>query len=319
MSSRNIRVAVVTPVHNRRDITLQCLNSLSRINSDGMEIRTFVVDDGSTDGTGEAIAAAFPDVSVIPGDGTLLFTEGTNVGVRAALAEEPDYVLMMNDDQVFDRDFLRHLVETAARYPRSVVGPLLLLWDTPHRLFQTAPQWSTLSGGWNHWQKQTVWTVPKAPWEVDLIVGNCVLVPAAAFREEGLMNSARFPFFGDAEFTPRLRKRGWRLLIDPRSRVFCQPNTIPPRVSKMGLRAKLNALIFDLRHTHNLRRRFYAYWDGAPDRLQGTIAFGIFLARVALRMNAEAERGEDHFERPLSEVFASRVMSENGRPTRTTE
>jgi GT2 family glycosyltransferase len=115
MSSRNIRVAVVTPVHNRRDITLQCLKSLSRINSDGIEIRTFVVDDGSTDGTGEAIAAAFPDVSVIQGRlGTFFLPKGTNVGVRAALAEEPDYVLMMNDDQVFDPDFLRYLVETAA-------------------------------------------------------------------------------------------------------------------------------------------------------------------------------------------------------------
>jgi GT2 family glycosyltransferase len=308
MNNGLIRVAVVTPVHNRRDITLQCLRSLSRVNQQGLEVITFVVDDGSTDGTSEAIAAEFPDVTVIPGDGELLFTEGTNVGVRAALEHDPDYVLMMNDDQVFDPEFLQRLVETAEKYPRSVVGPLLLLWDTPHKLFQTSPRWETLSGGWRHWQRQTVWTIPKSPWEVDLIVGNCLLVPVAAFREEGLMNSARYPFFGDAEFTPRLQKRGWRLLIDPRSRVFCQPNNLPARLSKMTLREKWNALVVDLRHTHNLRRRFYACWDGAPTHLQGAVAFGVFIARVALRINTEVEQGAAYSEPPLSETFASRVI-----------
>ena len=308
MKSDAIRVAIVTPVHNRRDITLQCLKSLTRLNAPGIDVQTIIVDDGSTDGTSDAIAAQFPDVTVIPADGTLFFTEGTNVGVRAALQNGADYVLMMNDDQVFDADFLRYLVETAGKHPRSVVGPLLLLWDTPHKVFQTSPRWETLSGGWRHWQRQTVWTVPTLPWEVDLIVGNCLLVPAEAFREAGLMNSARYPNFGDGEFTPRLRKRGWKLLIDPRSRVFCQPNAVPARVLKMTLRQKVNALVFDLRHIHNLRRRFYAYWEGAPTPLHGTIAFGVFLARVALRMNAEAEQGDDYSEKPLSEMFASRVV-----------
>lgn len=308
MRSETIRVAIVTPVHNRRDITLQCLKSLERLNTTGLEVQTIIVDDGSTDGTSQAIAEQFPHVNVIQGDGSLFFTEGTNVGVRAALEMGVDYVLMMNDDQIFDADFLQYLVETAEKYPRSVVGPLLLLWDVPHMLFQTSPRWETLKGGWRHWQLQTVWTIPKLPWEVDIIVGNCLLVPAAALREEGLMNSERYPNFGDGEFTPRLRKRGWRLLIDPRSRVFCQPNNIPGRVVSMTFREKVDALFFDLRHIHNLRRRFYAYWDGAPSKLHGTLAFAVFLTRVALRMNAEATQGEGYAEEPLAKTFEHRVV-----------
>lgn len=301
------KIGVVFPCHNRRDLTLKCLKSLSRINSEGLDVRTYVVDDGSTDGTSEAIERDFPDVRLIKGDGNLWFTEGTNVGVRAALEENPDYILMMNDDQIFDENFLRYLVGTAEKHPRSVVGPLLLLWDAPHMLFQTSPRWETLKGGWRHWQLQTIWTVPERPWTVDIIVGNCLLVPTAAIREEGVMDADRYPNFGDGEYTPRLRKKGWKLLIDPRSRVFCQPNTIPGRVVRMTLRQKINALVFDLKHIHNLRRRFYAYWDGAPNKLKGTLAFGVFLARVALRMNAEATQGEGYVEKPLSETFADRV------------
>lgn len=306
---KKIKVAIVTPVHNRRDLTVQCLRSLSRCDVTGLEVQTIVVDDGSTDGTSEAIAREFPAVRIIAGNGDLWFTEGTNVGVREAIEWGADYVVMMNDDQVFDQDFLRLLVGTAEKYPRSVVGPLLLLWDKPHRLFQTSPRWETFSGGWRHWQTQTIWTVPKSAWEVQQIVGNCVMVPAAAIRECGLMDSKRYPNFGDMEYTPRLARAGWRLLIDPRARVFCQPNDVPKRVVKMSVSEKMKALFVDLKHVQNLRRRFYGYVDSAPSKLQGIAAFGIFFGRLLVRRNVESsEYGQRNPEPPLSETFADKVV-----------
>src|SRR5690349_11091422 len=143
MSTEPISVAIVAPVHNRREITLQCLRSLSRIRADQLDVRVVIVDDGSTDGTSEAITSEFPEVEIINANGDLWFTEGTNVGVRRALETDPKYVVMMNDDQVFDDRFLEYLVETAEANPRSVVGPLLLLWNEPHKIFQVAPVWNT--------------------------------------------------------------------------------------------------------------------------------------------------------------------------------
>lgn len=310
MDPKKIKVEIVTPVHNRREITLQCLRSIRRLEDEGLEIHTVVVDDGSTDGTGEAIEKDFPEVQVEKGDGNLWFTEGTNVGVRAALKRAPDYVLMINDDQVFDSKALQYLIETAEKNGRSVVGSLLLLWDTPHKLFQVSPQWQTFSGGWRHWYHQTVWTIPQKPWKVDLIVGNCVLIPIDAIREEGLMNSARYPNFGDAEYTPRLRKKGWKLLIDPRARVFCQPNNIPAKVTRMTLRQKFDALFLNLGHIHNLRRRFYSNWDGAPNKFQGVAAFVVFFIRLIFRKNAESGWALGKKEKPLSETFSRSILGD---------
>ncbi|HVF46262.1 MAG TPA: glycosyltransferase family 2 protein [Pyrinomonadaceae bacterium] len=309
MSAEPIRVEIVAPVHNRKDITLQCLKSLSRIDTEGMNVGVVIVDDGSTDGTAEAVRSAFPDVDIVRGDGSLWFTEGTNAGIRHALARDPKYFLLMNDDQVFDSRFLTFLVETAEANPRSVIGPLLLLWDAPHRLFQTSPVWETMSGGWRHWYSQTVWTVPHRPWKVDLIVGNCLLVPAEAINECGLMDSKRYPNFGDAEFTPRLRKANWNLIIDPRSRVFCQPNISPSRVRNMGIRRAFQDLIVDLKSTHNLRRRLYANLDGAPTRLQGLMAFVMFFLLTLSGRNSERQDwAETQHEKPLSDTFASAVL-----------
>jgi len=128
-------------------------------------------------------------------------------------------------------------------------------------------------------------------------------VPAAAIGEAGLMNAKRYPNFGDVEYTPRLRKHGWRLLIEPRARVFCQPNNIPASVRKLGFRKMINALFFDLKHIHNLRRRFYGNLDSAPSRWQGTVAFGIFFLRLALRRNAESDWALNREEKPLAETF----------------
>ena len=62
---------IVAPVHNRRDITLQCLRSLSRLDTTGLNVHIVIVDDGSTDDTGDSIRDEFPNVEVVMGEGDL--------------------------------------------------------------------------------------------------------------------------------------------------------------------------------------------------------------------------------------------------------
>lgn len=304
------RIAVVTPVHDRREITLQCLRSLSKASTRGIDLNIYVVDDGSTDGSAEAIRTQFPHVNIIPGSGDLWYTEGSNVGIRAALKDGTDYVLAINDDSVFEPHFLEYLLETAEKYERSVVGPLLLLWDVPHKLFQTAPVWSTLAGGWKHWQYQTVWTVPAHPWEVDLIVGNCVLYPRSCFDNCGFMDSKRFPNFGDAEYTPRLQRAGYKLVVDPRSRVFCQPNAIPQRLRDKNPASLFRELVLDLKQPGNLTRTFLSHIRGGPSAFQGVAAFFVLLVRIGLQaLTPRTMQTTQQDEPPLYEVFASNVLA----------
>ncbi len=303
------RIAVVTPVHNRKDITLLCLRSLFHADLSGIELYVYVVDDGSTDGTADAIREIFPMVTVIPGTGDLWFTGGMNRGIEAAMENSPDYVLAINNDNVFDPAFLQRLLNCAQENPRSIVGGLLLLWDQPHRVFQVAPQWSILSGGYRHWNHQTVWTVPSLPWEVELIVGNCVLFPADAIKECGLMNEKLFPHYGDAEYTPRMRRHGWKLLIEPRARVFCQPNTPPPSVSKMSAAEKFRTLILDYGNANSFRRRLYSNIYGGPNKAAGLAAFLVFYLRYLIGRNFEGEYGTTIAEPPLSDVYADRVIT----------
>lgn len=304
-----VRLAIVAPVHNRRDLTLQCLRSLARTDRTGLDVSIFIVDDGCTDGTREAIEENFPEVKLVQGTGELWYTAGTNLGVVAALKHKPDYVLCINDDSIFDEKCIQRMIECARRNERSVVGGLLLLWDQPHRVFQVAPVWKTWKGGWQHWQQQTVWTVPQTAWEVDLIVGNCILYPVAVFAEAGMMNPRVSAQYGDAEYTTRLKKRGWRLIIEPRARVFCQPNAVHIPVTTRPLNKQIE-LLFKKRSSgmnimHQLRQSIHT----GPNVLSGLAAFASFYTHVA-RRKLLGSNGRPAAEGKLSDHFAANVVKE---------
>lgn len=301
--SENKKVGIVFPCHNRREITLQCLRSLARIDKSGLEVHIVVVDDGSTDGTSDAIRREFPEVEIFEGDGNLWFTAGTNRGIEAALKHEPDYVLCINDDEIFDSRFLRRMVETAEANPRSIIGALLVLWDDMKTVFQVAPRWKTWQGGWRHYYQQTVHTVPDKPFEVGLIVGNCVLVPVEAIRECGLMDEKNFINFGDAEWTPRMRRKGWKLLLEPRARVFCQPNVPPKSLRNHTWQELYQTLWADRRKLQNLRVQFRSLWVGAPTKAHAIAAFTAHVARLGLQ-STRIWREKPSKEKSLAEDYA---------------
>ena len=294
------RVELVTPVHNRREITLQCLRSLARVNRFGIEMHTIVVDDGSTDGTGDAIREQFPQVQIVKGDGNLWYTAGTNLGIKAALENSPDYILCFNDDSIFDADAVRALVECAERNPRSVVGALLLLWDAPHHVFQVAPYWNTLKGGWQHRLQQTVWTMPSSEFPVEVIVGNCVIYPTQVFDKFGMPDPKISAQYGDAEFTTRIKKSGWKLLIDPSARFFVKPNDPSSSVFSLPPRRMMNVLFFDQRHGNNLIHQFRQFWHTGPSHLAGAAAFFLFYINLIWQ---KLTRNGSRKETPLMEVY----------------
>lgn len=272
------------PVYNRRETTLKTLDSLERIDCTGLEVTTIVVDDGSHDGTSEAIARRFRDVVTLHGDGSLHYPGGTNRGLQEALDRGAEFVVAMNDDTVVDPAFLQRLMATARAHPRSVVGALLLLQNEPDRVFQVGPHWDAWYGGWHIPQHWTIDQVPVRAFDVDMLVGNCLLYPAAALREQGLMDEERFRYGGaDAEYTTRLRRHGWRLLVEPSARVWCEQNTYPPALHTLRTSQALRALFVDERHPLYLRRQFAIRWRSAPSRPQAVAAFSVYLARLVLK------------------------------------
>lgn len=278
------KIELVIPVYNRRETTLQALRSLRRIDAKNLKIHTIVVDDGSTDGTSAAIEKNFPEVQILKGDGTLHYAAGTNRGISAALERNPDYIVTMNDDAVYHEQFLQRLVTTAEANPRSVVGSLLLLWDEPHRVFQVGFEWKTLEGGWSQSEDSTVFDFPQIAFEVEGMAGNCVLFPVKAVRECGLMDEQKFPHgWGDIQYVVRMKKMGWKLLVESKSYVWCEPNTHPKPLHHLPKKEILEVLFKNRRHPSNLQRQFIARWESAPTKAQAALGFFVYLLNLSTK------------------------------------
>jgi GT2 family glycosyltransferase len=278
MTEKRASVAIVIPVYNRRETTLQGLRSLSQIDLTGIDLHTVIIDDGSPDGTGDAIRSQFPEVEVITGEGTLHYAAGTNRGISAALERGVDYIVTANDDALFHPAFLQRMLETARVNTRAVVGAMLLLWDRPHKPFQVGFKWRTFAGGWTEPDTVSAFDLPRDAFEVEGLAGNCVLIPIDAVRECGLMDEARFPHgWGDIQYFVRMRKAGWRLLVEPRAYVWCEPNTNPRPLHQLSLSDKMTILFKNRRHPMNFQRQFIARWESAPNKLAAGVAFMMYL------------------------------------------
>lgn len=113
------RIAVIMTVHNRREMTLK---SLAALYAESNMFDVYLTDDGSTDGTKEAVMQRFPQVNIIEGDGNLFWNRGMHAAFGVALEKGYDYYLWLNDDTYLVPGFLDNLLEcSASESNRSII------------------------------------------------------------------------------------------------------------------------------------------------------------------------------------------------------
>lgn len=139
----------------------------------------FLVDDGSTDGTGARVRAEFPDVHVIDGDGTLFWAKGMRKAWETAASERDDWsgYLWLNDDTMLFEDALVRLMDVDDG-ESIVVGNLC---DATGK-----GVYGLREGG--------------------LFTGNCVLVPQKAFERLGMICGEYLHAWADSDYAQRAKR-----------------------------------------------------------------------------------------------------------------
>ena len=107
--SRTPSVAAVVLNYNGKDVTLEALKSLTAMDYPAYHL--VVVDNGSTDGSYEAIAERYPQVAQVRTEENLGPAGGANLGIRWALDRGHDYVMLLNNDIEVEPPWLGALVE----------------------------------------------------------------------------------------------------------------------------------------------------------------------------------------------------------------
>jgi len=231
------RLTAVLASHNRREKTLSCLASLATQAGAEVDVEVVLLDDASTDGTAAAVAAGFPRVRVLTGDGQRFWNGGMRLAMDAAREAHPDLVLWLNDDVVLDRHALATLLVTRATLARR---------GFDHAIVGGAVR-DPLGGGQTYGgvkrrsrlRRLRFDLVPLSsePVQVETMHGNCVLLPRAVVERVGNLDPAYRHALGDFDYGLRARAAGCSVWMAPGTVGTCPQN--PAASPAPGLAAEL--------------------------------------------------------------------------------
>jgi GT2 family glycosyltransferase len=213
-------VAIVILTWNGKEDVLHCLSTLPRIRYANWSAT--VIDNASTDGTAEAVRAAFPEQPLLVMEKNLGFCGGNNRGIQNALARGADYVLLLNNDTELHPELLTELVNVAQSAPRiGAVGTKNILMDN-HRVV-----WGAY--GELRYDRDLVRLIgsrqPDGPEyscvkDVDWVIGNGVLMSRAALEAVGGFDERFFGYHEDVDWCERTRKAGFRIVYNGRAVIY---------------------------------------------------------------------------------------------------
>lgn len=221
-------IAILIPVYNHIELTKKCVQSLlvhakapKHVNC---RFEIVLIDDGSTDGTGEWLAAECPEVHVVRGDGNLWWSGSVNAGAIFAKEElGADYLLLWNNDIVPGTDYFKEVDNLVAELDdRAISGSKIYYSGTEKLIWSFGGIFNPRSGkkymvGYRQLDSDEFDRII----DVDWLPGMGTLVPVHALREIGYWDADTFPqYHGDSDFTFRARTAGYRIRVYPRLKLW---------------------------------------------------------------------------------------------------
>ncbi len=227
-------VAIIIVNWNGKADTLECLALVAKLETRNSKLEIIVIDNGSTDGSVEAIRKKFPSVDVIENKENLGFTGGNNVGIKRALANGADFVWLLNNDTAVDKNALEALVVSFSDEKVGITGSKIY-FSAGREFHKERYKKSELgkvfwyAGGRIDWQN--MYASHRGVDEVDggqydtteetpFVTGCSMMVRKEVFEKIGFFDEKFFAYLEDLDFCLRARRAGYKLLYVPRSIVW---------------------------------------------------------------------------------------------------
>ncbi len=219
------RIAVLMTCHNRQEKTLASLKALCKqVLAPQVLVQIYLVDDGSTDNTAEAVRTNYPEVYVLRGDGSLFWNGGMRLAFSASLKVGYEYYLWLNDDTLLEPDALSNLLDTHSYVVAQGSLNSIVVGSTRDQLTRELT-YGGVQSGWHPLKFKLVEPGDK-PRMSKTMHGNCVLIPHVVVERVGNLDEAFTHNAGDLDYGLRARKLGCSVWVAPGYVGICSTNPL---------------------------------------------------------------------------------------------
>jgi GT2 family glycosyltransferase len=213
----NKSIAVLLTCHNRREKTISCLDALFCCYlPENFSLDVYLVDDGSSDGTTEAVKNKFPLVNIIQGNGNLYWNRGMHLAWSHASLNNYDFYLWLNDDTILKVNALNILfTDSKSKNNQSILCGICQSKNTGKISY----------GGFEKSKHQMIYPNGQ-PQLCYFFNGNIVLVPQIVFQKVGNLDPFFHHEFGDFDYGLRAIKKNISSWTSSEIIGYCENNEL---------------------------------------------------------------------------------------------
>ena len=255
---RPVRVGVVTVTYNSAPVIRDFMASM--LQQESADFVLYIIDNNSSDDTLNLLSHYSDSrIVVIPNRANLGVAEGNNIGIRAALKNECEFILLINNDTVFDSNLLTALIRGISQYECGMIVPKILYFDDPGKIWSAGGYFSGLRGSSMHFgcgqRDRGQFDLPKA---VSYSPTCCMLIKREVFHRIGLMDPDYFVYFDDTDFCWRAHKAGVKLFYLSAVQLKHKVGSSTGAISNFNVRYHTrNHVYYVLKNYSRLRAFFY--------------------------------------------------------------
>jgi len=216
------RVTAIVLNYGRESLAASAVRSLEL--SEPSAPRILIVDNASPDGSGDRLAARFPQHDYLQTGENLGYAGGNASGIERAIADGAEYILIINDDAEVAPGAVAALVAALDADPRAATaGPTIVFDDAASSVCWAGGEFDLARARGTPLPLAASRATRASDAEVrpcTFVSGCCVLLRASVVRELGGFRAEYFAYVEDVELSLRLTRAGWRLLYVPNARVI---------------------------------------------------------------------------------------------------
>ncbi len=210
--------------------TSQCLESLEKLNKKGYDLYVVVIDNGSREKYETNKEYKNFDLKILYSGKNLGFSGGQNFGIKYALEQSADYIVVLNNDTIADENLIIELLNS---FKDSVgaVSPKIYFakgYEFHKDRYETEDLGKVFwyAGGVIDWKNvigkhRGVDEVDRGQFdkreETEVTTGCCMMVSREVFEKVGMFDDKFFLYYEDADLSMRMQKHGFKIIYESKA------------------------------------------------------------------------------------------------------